>query len=105
MVSRQRELLADAAAVQYTRHPAGLAGAFKKVGGYALGGRVLHWHAKEFGHLFFVDGEGRATPDKAGFCSAHPPLNERIRSKIAMPTASGRPWRRWPAPRPARSCR
>ena len=79
MVSRQRELLADAAAVQYTRHPAGLAGAFKKVGGYSLGGRVLNWHAKEFGHLFFVEGEGRTTPDKAGFCSAHPPLNERIR--------------------------
>ncbi len=35
-ISRQREFLADASSVQFTRNPAGLAGALKKVGGYWL---------------------------------------------------------------------
>ena len=39
-VSRQREVLADAAAVQFTRNPAGLAGAPKKIGGLAYGSRI-----------------------------------------------------------------
>ena len=39
-VSRQREFLADSSAVQFTRHPEGLAGALKKIGGYQLGGKL-----------------------------------------------------------------
>ncbi|MBA3850586.1 MAG: peptidase M48, partial [Opitutus sp.] len=40
-VSRQREFLADASAVQFTRNPGGISGALKKIGGYALGSTML----------------------------------------------------------------
>ncbi len=79
LLSRQRELLADAFAVQFTRHPDGLAGALKKVGGLAAGGRILDRHAREISHLFFVDALGRAQVERAGLCAAHPPLAARIR--------------------------
>ncbi|MCD6338754.1 MAG: M48 family metallopeptidase, partial [Verrucomicrobia bacterium] len=46
-ISRQREYLADAAAVQFTRNPGGLAGALKKIGGYVLGSRIGS-HAADF---------------------------------------------------------
>lgn len=36
-VSRQREFLADAAAVQFTRNPDGIAGALKRIGGFSSG--------------------------------------------------------------------
>jgi Zn-dependent protease with chaperone function len=71
-VSRQRELLADAASVQFTRNPAGIAGALKKIGGLAVGSKVEHPRAEEASHLFF----------SAAFDSlmaTHPPLVERIR--------------------------
>jgi Zn-dependent protease with chaperone function len=73
-VSRQRELLADAAAVQFTRNPAGLAGALKKIGGLAYGSRIQSPHAEEASHLFFANGLGNS------FFSTHPPLTERIRA-------------------------
>jgi Zn-dependent protease with chaperone function len=73
-VSRQRELLADAAAVQFTRNPAGLAGALKKIGGFAYGSRIESPHAEEASHLFFANGLGNS------FFSTHPPLSERIRA-------------------------
>ncbi|HEY2142719.1 MAG TPA: M48 family metallopeptidase [Candidatus Udaeobacter sp.] len=73
-VSRQRELLADAAAVQFTRNPAGLAGALKKIGGLSYGSRIESPHAEEASHLFFANGLGNS------FFSTHPPLTERIRA-------------------------
>src|SRR5437016_13687320 len=73
-VSRQRELLADAAAVQFTRNPAGLAGALKKIGGLAYGSRIESPHAEEASHLFFANGLGNS------LFSTHPPLAERIRA-------------------------
>src|SRR5205085_4514261 len=73
-VSRQRELLADAAAAQFTRNPAGLAGALKKIGGLAYGSRIESPHAEEASHLFFADGVGNS------LFSTHPPLTERIRA-------------------------
>jgi Zn-dependent protease with chaperone function len=73
-VSRQRELLADAAAVQFTRNPAGLAGALKKIGGLAYGSRIESPHAEEASHLFFANGLG------SSLFSTHPPLTERIRA-------------------------
>jgi Zn-dependent protease with chaperone function len=57
-VSRQREVLADASAVQFTRNPAGLAGALKKIGGLAYGSRLQSPHAEEASHLFFANGLG-----------------------------------------------
>ena len=74
-VSRQREFLADASAVQFTRNPAGIAGALKKIGGFRRGTRLGAPRAGEVAHLLF--GEGVAP--LAGLFSTHPPLEERIR--------------------------
>jgi len=69
-VSRQRERLADASGVQFTRNPAGLAGALKKIGGSSS--IVEHAHVQETAHLFFA-------PALNGIFATHPPLEERIR--------------------------
>jgi Zn-dependent protease with chaperone function len=74
-VSRQREFLADASAVQFTRHPDGIAGALKKIGGFSAGSSVESPNAPEASHMFF----GRATSGISGMFSTHPRLKERIR--------------------------
>ncbi|MGO9921148.1 MAG: M48 family metallopeptidase [Isosphaeraceae bacterium] len=74
-VSRQREFLADASAVQFTRNPDGIAGALKKIGALAEGSRVRAPEAQEASHLFFGDAMGRFL----GVLATHPPLVERIR--------------------------
>jgi Zn-dependent protease with chaperone function len=74
-VSRQREFLADASAVQFTRQPAGLAGALKKIGGLASGSAIQSPNAPEASHMFF----GRATRGLSGLFSTHPRLPTRIR--------------------------
>ena len=77
-VSRQREFLADASAVQFTRNPSGLAGALKKIGGLGeSGSRVKAAHSEEVSHMFF--GNGMPTP-LFGLLATHPPLEERIRA-------------------------
>jgi Zn-dependent protease with chaperone function/uncharacterized tellurite resistance protein B-like protein len=76
-VSRQREYLADAAAVQFTRNPAGLAGALKKIGGLAAGSRLQTPHAEQASHLFFSNGLRESW---LAMFSTHPPLAERIRA-------------------------
>jgi Zn-dependent protease with chaperone function len=76
-VSRQREFLADAAAVQFTRNPLGIAGALKKIGGYALGSSMIDNHAAEIGHFFFAQAFRSSF---AGLWATHPPLAERIRA-------------------------
>jgi len=76
-VSRHREYLADASAVQFTRNPDGIGGALKKIGGLAEGSRIDNPQAAEAGHMFFANafaGEGLA-----GLLATHPPLVERIR--------------------------
>jgi Zn-dependent protease with chaperone function len=75
-VSRERERLADAAAVQFTRNAAGLAGALKKIGGLAEGSRMHGVLAEAASHLFFGDGLVRGALD---LFPTHPPLLERIR--------------------------
>jgi len=86
-VSRQREYLADASAVQFTRNPTGLASALKKVGGLAQGGTVKHNHAEELSHMFFSDGIKRLFGAGSLF-STHPPLAERV--KLLDPTFDGK---------------
>ena len=76
-VSRQREFLADASAVQFTRNPGGISGALKKIGGYALGGSLHSNHAQELGHFFFAQG---FLANFGGLWATHPPLAERIRA-------------------------
>jgi Zn-dependent protease with chaperone function len=84
-VSRQREFLADASAVQFTRNPGGVAGALKKIGGLVQGSLVMSPHAEQASHFFFSDGKlGKVRMALAGkshfaFLSTHPPLADRIR--------------------------
>jgi Zn-dependent protease with chaperone function len=73
-VSRQRESLADASAVQFTRDTAGLAGALKKIGGYT--GRLQSVDSEEVAHMLFVRGAAAFR----GLFATHPPLIERIRA-------------------------
>src|SRR5690606_23514222 len=75
-VSRQREYLADSAAVEFTRNPEGLAGALKKIAGSDRGSRIGNHHAEELSHLFFANGLKSGV---LGFLSTHPPIDERIR--------------------------
>ena len=76
-VSRQREFLADASAVQFTRNPAGITGALKKIGGYALGGTIAHNGSAEIGHFFFAQA---FESNLGGLWATHPSLDERIRA-------------------------
>lgn len=83
-VSRQREFLADASAVQFTRNRDGLGGALAKIG--MAGSRVDHPRAEAASHMFF--GEAVA----AGFGSlmaTHPPLHERLQRIYGRPVAIG----------------
>ena len=73
-VSRQREALADASAVQFTREPEGLAGALKKVAGY--GARIQYAETEEVAHMLFERGSGAFS----GWLATHPPLIERIKA-------------------------
>jgi Zn-dependent protease with chaperone function len=73
-ISRQRELLADASAVQFTRDPVGLAGALKKIGGY--GSRLTSVNSEEIAHMLFA----RSSRAFSGLFATHPPLPERIRA-------------------------
>jgi hypothetical protein len=76
-VSRQREFLADASSVQFTRNPNGITGALKKIGSLGENGsRLGHAHAEELSHMFF--GNGVSEPF-IGLLETHPPLPDRIR--------------------------
>ncbi|HEY5653053.1 MAG TPA: M48 family metallopeptidase [Pontiella sp.] len=72
-ISRSRERLADASAVQFTRNPAGLASALKKIGGLSTGSFIRSAKATEASHLFFSKGS------RGSIFSTHPPLAERVR--------------------------
>jgi len=75
-VSRQREYLADASAVQFTRNPEGIAGALKKIGGLSEGSRLEHPRAEEMSHMFFSQALSESF---IGLFNTHPPLRERIK--------------------------
>jgi Zn-dependent protease with chaperone function len=76
-VTRQREFLADASAVQFTRDPAGISSALKKIGGHDQGATVSGTHAEEASHFFFGDIRQRVFSHSP--FATHPPLAERIR--------------------------
>jgi Zn-dependent protease with chaperone function len=75
-VSRQREFLADAAAVQFTRNPAGIGGALRKIGAYAIGSGIVSDNAVQFRHFFFA----QAFTGAFSLFATHPPLEQRIRT-------------------------
>ena len=74
-VSRQREYLADASAVQFTRNPDGIAGALKKIGGLEFGSKVENPGAPEVSHAFFAQGVSGVMQ---AWSATHPPLAKRI---------------------------
>lgn len=74
-VNRQREFLADASAVQFTRNPTGIADALKIIGGSTYGSQIVDAHSTEVSHLFF----GAALSKMAGLFATHPPLVQRIK--------------------------
>ena len=74
-VARQREYLADASAVQFTRNPFGLAGALKKIGAMTSGSLIKHSKAEEISHMFFSNG---LKGTLLGLFATHPPLVDRI---------------------------
>lgn len=76
-VSRQREYLADASAVQFTRNPAGIGGALKRIAAMSQHGRLNHPNAGIASHMYFAQGvfEGLT-----GMMATHPPLRKRIRA-------------------------
>ena len=74
-VSRQREFLADSSAVQFTRQTRGIAGALKKIGGYADHSYLSATDPEEVSHMLFGTGS-----KLRGVFATHPPLVERIRA-------------------------
>lgn len=74
-VSRQREFLADASAVQFTRNPSGIAGALKSIGAATFGSQVKNPNADEMSHLFFAEAISRWS----SLFATHPPLQQRIK--------------------------
>jgi Zn-dependent protease with chaperone function len=72
-VSRDREYLADASAVQYTRQTSGLTGALKKIGGLEAGSRLNSPQTENVSHMLF--GEGMKV---SALYATHPPLIKRI---------------------------
>jgi Zn-dependent protease with chaperone function len=72
-VSRQREYLADASAVQFTRNPLGIGGALKKIAA-SYAGSFLTTDAEEVGHMLFSRGMGYQ------MFATHPPIEARIKA-------------------------
>ena len=73
-ISRSREYLADASAVQFTRQSLGIAGALKKIGALAEGSKLARSETEEVAHMLFGDGVGYSA-----LMATHPPVVERIR--------------------------
>ncbi|MGD8927287.1 MAG: M48 family metallopeptidase, partial [Thioalkalispiraceae bacterium] len=75
-VSRQREFLADASAVQFTRNNLGISGALKKIGGYAYGSELQAADAPQMSHAYFSEG---VSSFLQSVFATHPPLEIRIK--------------------------
>jgi Zn-dependent protease with chaperone function len=75
-IGREREYLADASAAQFTRNPAGLAGALKKIAAWEDGGRIAAANAAQASHFFIAE---PGLHSWLNFLDTHPPLEDRIR--------------------------
>ncbi len=74
-ISREREYLADASAVQFTRQPTGIGGALKKIGALMEGSVLQTSDKEEVAHMLFGDGVGYSA-----MFATHPPLDKRIKA-------------------------
>ncbi len=86
-VSRQREFLADASAVQFTRNPGGIGNALRKIRDHQFGSRVISPRASEVSHMFFATGVLSAM---ASFFATHPPIDERIKRIFSLEKAEAK---------------
>lgn len=75
IISRQREYLADASSVQFTRNPNGLAGALRVIGGSSRSGVLNTAQAEECSHMYFVDGVSGLM---STMMATHPRIEKRI---------------------------
>ena len=72
-IAREREYLADACAVQYTRNAEALCGALARIESEKDGSRINNWHADALAHMLFASQTG------SSWFSTHPPIRERMR--------------------------
>jgi Zn-dependent protease with chaperone function len=99
-VSRQREFLADASAVQFTRNPDGLGSALLRIGRHAPGAKMDNPRADELSHMFF----GEALESSwNGLFDTHPPLKERVKRLFGGRIPAHLPLKRHEAPEPQAS--
>jgi Zn-dependent protease with chaperone function len=88
-VSRRREYLADASAVQFTRNPDALQGAFVAMAASRAGTRIEHAAADNYSHMFFAGSDAKWVSRFGGsWFATHPPIEERVRavdSRMTMP--------------------
>jgi Zn-dependent protease with chaperone function len=91
-VSRQREFLADASAVQFTRQTLGISGALKKIAGLPSGSKLAAAETEEVSHMLFGDGVGYSS-----LFATHPPLFDRIQAldKSFNPAKLGELAKQW----------
>ncbi len=74
-VSRQREFLADASAVQFSRQTVGIAGALKKIAAVQQGSELQTVDSDEVSHMLFATGASFSS-----LLATHPPLVQRIKA-------------------------
>jgi Zn-dependent protease with chaperone function len=75
-IAREREFLADASAVRYTRNADALCNALARIGLHREGSRILDWHADALAHMLFA---GNAGTQLGSVFATHPPITERMR--------------------------
>ncbi len=84
-VSRQREFLADASAIQYTRQPTGIGNALRKISGQVQAGHaaVKNANAELVSHLMLSS----TIFERGGWLATHPPLADRLARIFGRPTS------------------
>ncbi|MCG8672198.1 MAG: M48 family metallopeptidase [Pseudomonadales bacterium] len=76
-ISRQREFLADASAVQFTRNPFGIGGALYKIGASQSGSLLTSKHAEDMSHMCFGE---TLKVSLSGMLATHPPIEHRLKA-------------------------
>jgi Zn-dependent protease with chaperone function/uncharacterized tellurite resistance protein B-like protein len=71
-IAREREYLADACAVRYTRNADALCGALARIQRHPQGSSIRNWHAESLAHMLFA-------PNRSAWYATHPPIDTRMR--------------------------
>jgi Zn-dependent protease with chaperone function len=80
-VSRRREQLADASAIQFTRNPGALQGAFIAMAAHSSGTKLTHENATGVSHMFIAASDPKwANKIGGSWFATHPPIEERVRA-------------------------